>query len=245
MFNNNLYLRHLLVGAIAVVIAVPFWYGRLDWDPEMRFWRSVGDSSFMLLFLTLAIGPLTKLWPAMGKFVPWRREVGIWFGLMAFLHAFLVWKGWARWDIWRFLGYEFVPELNRLARLEPGFGLSNIIGMVAIFLTLVLVATSSNWAVNLLGSSAWKWLQYGSYTVFYLVVIHTLYFLFLHYTESFHRQVPPNPNWFRYPFLILSFTIPVLQATAFIKTVKQRGHQRGSVPVRKETRRKKVKRIRA
>ncbi len=207
----------------------------------MRFWRAVGDSSFLLLFFTMAIGPIAKQWSSAGRLIPWRRETGIWFGLMALLHTFLVWNGWARWDIWRFLGYEFVPQLNRLARLEPGFGLSNIIGMVALFLALVLVATSSNWAVKLLGSSAWKWLQYGSYTIFYLVVIHSLYFLYLHYTASFHRPVPNNPNWFRYPFLILALMIPILQANAFIKTVRQRNHQRISASKTKSAKRRQVK----
>lgn len=220
--KNNTYLRHLLIGSIAVGLALPFWYGRLDWDPEMRFWRAVGDSSFLLLFFTMIIGPLAKHWPAASRLVPWRRETGIWFGLMAFLHTFLVWNGWARWDIWRFLGYEFIPELGRLVRLEPGFGLSNVIGMVAIVLTLALVATSSTKAVNFLGASAWKWLQYGSYTVFYLVVIHTIYFLFIHYTVSFHRPVPAEANWFRYPFLALSLVVPTLQISAFVKMVKQR-----------------------
>ncbi|MCB0019556.1 MAG: ferric reductase-like transmembrane domain-containing protein [Anaerolineales bacterium] len=241
MKDDSTLQRHVIVGAVAVGLALPFWFGRLDWDPEMRFWRAVGDSSFLLLFFTLAIGPMAKLQPRFAKWVPWRREAGIWFGLMAFLHTFLVWQGWARWDIWRFLGYEFIPELNRLARLEPGFGLSNIVGMVAVLLTALLVATSSNWAVNKLGASAWKWLQYGSYTVFYLVVIHTLYFLFLHYTESFHRPVPDNLNWFRLPFLILSLTIPVLQAMAFLKTVRSR-QQRGDRADGQERRRRRADR---
>lgn len=244
MIKNNIYLRHLLIGLIAIGLALPFWYGRLDWDPEMRLWRAAGDSSFLLLVFTMAIGPIAKQWSSAGRLVPWRRETGIWFGLIALLHTFLVWKGWARWDVWRFLGYEFVPELNRLARLEPGFGLSNIIGMVAIFLTLVLMATSSNRAIKLFGSSSWKWLQYGSYTVFYLVVIHTLYFLFLHFTASFHRPVPDDPNWFRYPFLILALIVPILQANAFVKTVKGRSRQRDSSPETKN-RRKVKRRVRA
>lgn len=233
MKKNNLFYRHAIVGVIAIVLALPFWYGRLDWDSEMRFWRAVGDGSFLLLFFTMGIGPLAKLWPLAGKLVPWRREAGIWFGLMAFLHTFLVWDGWARWDVWRFLGYEFIPELGRLARLEPGFGLSNLIGMVAILLTLVLVATSSNWAVSRLGATSWKWLQYGSYTVFYLIVLHTIYFLFLHYTVSFHRRVPENPNWFRYPFLLLSLLVMILQVSAFAKTVRLRQTRKTSVKVAK------------
>ena len=222
MNTNNTYLRHLLISSVAFALALPFWFGRLDWDPEMRLWRSVGDSSFLLLFFTLAVGPLAKHWSWAARLIPWRRETGIWFGLMTFLHTLLVWHGWARWDVWRFLGYDFVPQLGRVARMEPGFGLSNLIGMVAVLLTVTLVATSSNYAINRLGAAAWKWLQYGSYTVFYLVVLHTVYFLFIHYTESFHRLVPASPNWFRYPFLVLSLTIPVLQISAFVKTVRER-----------------------
>jgi sulfoxide reductase heme-binding subunit YedZ len=197
----------MIVEKITDFVLLFFWQSRTDWDPEMRFWRAVEDSGFLLLFFTLVIGPLAKQWPLFSRWIPWRRETGIWFGLMAFLHTFLVWDGWARWDLWRLLGYEFIPELNRLARLEPGFGLSNLVGLVAVFLTIFLVATSSNAAIKYLGSSAWKWLQYSSYTVFYLVVLHTLYFLFFHFTLSFHRQIPTNPvsvfvngvNWVKLP----------------------------------------------
>ena len=221
--NLSFLLRHHLpIALLSYALALPFWYGRLDWDPEMRLWRAIGDSSFLLLVFTLAIGPLARLWPAAARLVPWRRETGIWYGVAAFLHTYLVFDGWARWDWLRFLGYEFVPELNRVARMEPGFGLANLMGLVAAFFTLLLVATSANWAVNRLGASAWKWLQYSSYTVFYLVVLHTLYFLFIHYTASFHRQVPENANWFQIPFLLLAVLIPLLQTAAFLQVVTRR-----------------------
>ena len=222
MFIQNLLIRHLIVGLLALLLTLPFWFGRLDWDPEMRLWRAIGDGSFVLLFFTLAIGPVAKLWNPAARLVPWRRETGIWYGLLAFVHTYLIFSGWARWDWLRFLGYEFIPQLERSARIELGFGLSNLIGLVAVILTVALVATSSNWAINRLGASAWKWLQYGSYTVFYLVVLHTIYFLFMHYTISFHRIPPADPNWFRYPFLGLVAMIPILQAAAFIKTVARR-----------------------
>jgi sulfoxide reductase heme-binding subunit YedZ len=91
---------------------------------------------------------------------------------------------------------------------------------------VLLVATSANWAINLLGASAWKWLQYGVYSVFYLVVLHTAYFLFMHYTISFHRRVPDDPNWFQYPFLLLTLIVPFLQTSAFIKVVRRRSTRR-------------------
>lgn len=220
--SKNLFMRHLIVGTLAALLALPFWFGRLDWDPEMRFWRAVGDSSFLLLCFTLAIGPLTKVAPSLARLLPWRREAGIWYGLFAFLHTFTILNGWVRWDAPRFFGYEFIPQLGRQARIEPGFGLANIVGMIAVLLTLTLVATSSKRAIDLLGPSAWKWLQYSAYTVFYLVALHTFYFLFIHYTESFHRSVPPDANWFRYPFLVLAIAIPLLQFGAFVKTVARK-----------------------
>jgi methionine sulfoxide reductase heme-binding subunit len=58
--KTNGYGRHLLVGAGAILLALPFGYGRLDWDPEMRFWRAIGDSSFLLLIFTLSTGPLAN-----------------------------------------------------------------------------------------------------------------------------------------------------------------------------------------
>ncbi len=222
MFHRRLLVRHGVVALVSFLLTLPFWFGRLNWDPEMRLWRAVGDSAVLLLLFTLAIGPLARLWPPAARLVSWRRETGIWYGLMALLHTLLIFNGWVRWDWLRFLGYEFIPALNRTARIEPGFGLANLVGLVAMLLTLLLVATSSNWAIDRLGASAWKWLQYGAYTVFYLVVLHTVYFHFIHYTISFHRPVPPEPNWFRIPFLILAATIPLLQTAAFLRTVSRR-----------------------
>ena len=214
--------RHAVVAGFAVAVSLPFWLGRLDWDPEMRLWRAIGDGSFMLLFLTLFLGPASRHWRPMVRLLPWRREFGIWFAVLALVHTLLVLDGWVRWDWMRFFGYEFVAQLGRQARLEPGFGLSNLMGIVAAAVALPLMFTSSNWAVKRLGSRSWKWLHYGAYTVFYLVALHSLYFLFMHYTQSFHRQVPASPNWFRYPFLLMATLVIAIQISAFFVTLRGR-----------------------
>ena len=237
--RESFLLRHLIVGLVAAGITYIFWLTRPQWVDEMRFWRAVGDASFMLLVSTLALGPLVKLWPPLSRVLPWRREMGIWYGLLAFGHTFLVLDGWVRWDFLRFFGYEFLPQFDRYARLEPGFGLANVMGIVAVAGTLLLVAKSSNWAVNRLGSQAWKWLQNGAYVVFYLVALHTFYFLFMHYTISFHRPVPDDANWFRFPFLALLAVVPILQAIAYFKAVKRRSgtaeESKGQRPKRRGT----------
>lgn len=217
--KESVFLRHTIVGAMAAVFVWMFWLSRPEWSWDMRLWKAFGDAALLLLFITLAIGPVVRLWSPSAKLVLWRKHVGIWFALIAVIHSFLVWNGWARWDIFRFFGYEFVPQLGRIARLEPGFGLANLIGMLALFWTIVLLATSSERALKYLGVS-WKWLHQSANIIFYLSAIHTGYFLYIHYTLSFHKNIPP-PNWFRVPFLLLVAVVFLLQLLAFVKTVKK------------------------
>ncbi|NQV97854.1 MAG: ferric reductase-like transmembrane domain-containing protein [Acidimicrobiaceae bacterium] len=220
MNKKVLLLRHVATATFAAFVVFLFWLSRLEWTPDMRLWRGFGDAGLVLLFLALAIGPLAKLWKPAWRALSWRREIGIWFALLSLTHGILIANGWAQWNVMRFLGYEFVPQFERYARLEPGFGLANLEGLAALFLALVLMATSSDRAVNFFGIASWRWLHYGAYIIFYLVALHVTYFLFIHYTISFHRSVPP-PNWFRYPFLIMTLTVFTLQTSAFTKTVIQ------------------------
>ena len=85
-----------------------------------------------------------------------------------------------------------------------------------------MLATSSNRAITMLGGQPWKWPQYGAYVVFYSAMLHTAYFLFIHYTPSFHRAAPTDKNWFRPPFLLLALAVLTLQFSAFARTVTRR-----------------------
>ena len=217
--------RHVLALVVAAVAFAVFWATRPTWVPEMRLWKAVGDVSLVLLLATVAIGPLGRFVPRVARALPWRRELGIWFAVFASLHTFLILNGWARWSVQRFFGYELVPQLGRVARLEPGFGLANLLGLVALGWTLALAATSSDLAMRKLGPSAWKWLHNATYVVFWTVLVHVSYFLFLHFTASFHKQVPP-PDWFRYPFLVAALSVVGLQVAAFVRTVRSRSRSR-------------------
>ena len=214
-------LRHAVTVAATALLLLGFWFSRMEWSPDMRLWRAVGDVAAVLLFASLALGPATRLFRPLGRLLPWRRQIGIWAGLAALVHGLLVIDGWARWSLQRFLGYEFIPQLGREVRLESGFGLANLVGVVALVWMLVLLATSSDRAVRFLGQGAWKWLHTGAYVVFYLVVLHSAYFLFMHYTLSFHREPAPE-NWFRFPLVLLGLTVVALQAAAFAQTVRRR-----------------------
>ena len=219
--KNNYATRHLFVGIFAIYLTFLFWNAHYEWHDEMRLWKAFGDSGYSLLFVTLIIGPVSKIWPRVNFLMTWRREFGIWFAVMAVIHGVLIADGWAQWDVAKFFGYEFVPQLGRIIRLEPGFGLANTLGFVAFLWIAVLAFTSSDRAMRWLGVSSWKWIHTGSHIVFYLVAIHTSYFLFLHYTESFHRVVPPQST-FVIPFIVMSIAVIVLQISSQIKVVRSK-----------------------
>ncbi len=213
--------RHVFTALLAGALLYAFWLSRPDWSGEMRFWRAVGDAGFTLLVLMLAIGSSVRIWPTTARLLLWRRPLGIWFALLVLSHTYLILDGWLLWDWQQFFGYQFIPELGSYARMEPGFGLANLLGLVAAFWALILLAVSSDRATRFLGPAAWKWLNYGAYLIFYLTALHMFYFLFIHYTPSFHRPVLPDPNWFRYPFLVMIFSVLALQFTAFVVTVRR------------------------
>ena len=212
--------RHLTVAALAAALVGLFWATRPTWSGEMRLWKAVGDAAFILLLITLTLGPMARLARPVTRLLPWRRQFGIWFALVAAVHGLLVVHGWARWGLRRFLGYEVVPQLGREVRLEPGFGLANLVGLTALMFALVLAASSSDRALRRLGAPAWKWLHHSALFVFYLSLLHAGYFLFVHYTLSFHKAVPPA-DWFRFPFVALGAAVVLLQVGAFVKTVER------------------------
>lgn len=220
--------RNAVVAVIGGLLLWIFWLSRSQWVAEMRLWRAIGDVSLIFLYLTLALGPATRFLPALGRALPFRRELGIWFGIFAIIHTILILDGWAQWSFFRFMGYEVVPGLGDNVRIESGFGMANLLGLLAVLIALPLLATSTDWATRMLGGSAWKFLHYSAYTIFFLVAIHTVYFLYIHFTASFHRTPPPDANWLQIPFAVLTAVVLALQAGAFFKTVRRRRLRSGS-----------------
>ena len=214
--SSAVLMRSAAIGLLALALVGLFWASRPQWVADMRLWRAVGDASVVLLALSLAIGPAGRLFPVLSPLGRWRRQFGIWTALTGLIHTLLVLWQWVSFDLGRLMGYEFVPELGRTARLEPGFGLANLMGLVAMAWLLVLLATSSDRAVRRLGPAVWSWVQGFAHVVFYLVVLHAAYFLYMHYTLSFHRAVP-EPNWFRLPLLLLAGAVLMLQIASSVR----------------------------
>jgi len=192
----------------------------------MRLWKAFGGVSLFLLWFSVFVGPASVVFLPFQRLVSYRRETGIWFFVMALVHGYLILDGWVRFSVWQFFGYQYIPQAEMYLRVESGFGMANLAGLIALVLALMLCATSCDRAVKFLGISSWKWLHTLTYAVFYLAVIHVVYFAFIHYTPSLVRVMQGAPtaypgNPLKYYYLFMFTSVVIVQVLAFIKIVKK------------------------
>ncbi len=216
----NWKIRHLVVLILTGLGIYVFLESRPNWSAMHQWNRAVGDTGFVLIALSMAIGPLARLIPATRPTVLWRRELGIYGVLLALIHTAIILVGWVDWDLLRLFGYEIHPVSGNYVMVQHGFSLANIIGTVGLLYCLILAMASNDFSQRLLGGAIWKFVQQGAYVLWMLIVVHTAYFLFIHFLH-FHTE-PRDPNWAQLPFLTLVSVVALLQFAAFIKTWKIR-----------------------
>lgn len=196
MDARNTLRQHLCVGvfSLGLVLILRF---LLDVSWTVSFARV----SFFLLFLILIIGPAMRLWKptecSSPLFAPWswRGELGIWFTLMALAHFVLLLMS---------------RSLSSMIKIGgEGYGLANLLGLVALFWALLLTATSFGKVIAFLGVDLWKWLQSFAHAIFYLVAGHFIYFQF------FSTYGGGGADWFGYLAVALTLIVIVLQLVVF------------------------------
>jgi methionine sulfoxide reductase heme-binding subunit len=216
--------RHLLVIVIAAVSVYVFAMVHGQWSPMHRWNRAFGDAAVLLLGATMTLGALPRLYRPSASLLPWRRELGIYAVVLATVHTVIILQGWVEWDLFRLFGFEFHPLDMRYVMLQQGFGFANAVGVLALGIGLVLLLTSSDRAVRLLGPNSWKTLQMTALVFWALVVAHTGYFLYAHFL-SFHRPIPA-PNPLQIPFAAMVVAVFALRTTAFFITMRRRSSKR-------------------
>jgi sulfoxide reductase heme-binding subunit YedZ len=217
--------RHFATLTLAVIATFAFLESRPEWSEMHRWNRAFGDASTLLIVLAMVIGPAARLWWAARRLLPWRREFGIWGVILAAVHTGIILDGWVEMDLIRIFGYQFHPMLDRYVMLQHGFGLANILGILALIYGVALALTSNDRSQRLLGGSVWKFFQQGAYVLWALIVLHTAYFLYLHF-QDFHRQTP-DPNWLQMPFAAVVALVAALQLAAFWKTWRSKRRRPG------------------
>ena len=188
-FKNKLR-NHIVIGIISAALVWVLWITGTELN------RAIAGVAFFFLFLVLIIGPVMRLWRPSEKNLPWdipwswRGELGIWFALLSITHA-----------VYIFYERQGVGTLR----------LADYLGLGALFLTLVLAATSFEKVINFIGVSSWRWLHSFAYVIFYLVGFHVI-------NHAFLRTGRPD-GWIHWAYLGLMIVVILFQSSAFIKTV--------------------------
>lgn len=172
-------LRHHLVLFVASAISFTLLYRTRPFpDVLTRISFASAYPALALLTLTLLLGPWRVLRNA-GR-VPisfdWRRDVGIWAGVLTLLHAVAGQMVHLRGRPWLYYVYAAKPRHTFPLRHDQ-FGVANETGLLATLVVLVLLATSNDVSLRRLGTPAWKRLQRGNYAAFTLAGAHTLLYL--------------------------------------------------------------------
>ncbi len=192
---RNTFSYHLVVALTSLLLVLVLY------SSGINLIRGTAGVAFFLLFLTLIIGPIMRLWKPALEVLPWnlpwswRGELGIWFTIVSIVHMLLVFYA-KNWDI---TGY--IAEMR----------LSDLVALVAIFLALILTATSLGGVIKFLGVASWRWLHNFTYVVFYLVGAHAV-------NHAFLRPGRPE-DWLHWMYLVMIVIVIALQASAFLKTV--------------------------
>jgi methionine sulfoxide reductase heme-binding subunit len=142
-----------------------------DWISRASF--AIAYPALLFLIVTLSIGPLNLLRKQRNPIsIDFRRDVGIWAGIIGLAHAVVGQCVHLRGRPW--LYYIYDRRQRHLVPLRHDlFGFANFSGLLASLLLLALLATSNDLSLRSLGTPRWKQLQRWNYLCFGLAATHT------------------------------------------------------------------------
>ena len=145
---------------------------------------STGYVSLILLVVTLSIGTLNLTLKRKNPVnINFRRDVGIWCGVTGTFHGLI---SFTLYNSGNLIAYFLTKSANGSYSLDFNLSnFSNITGVLAGLIMLMLLLTSNNMSMRYLKGKSWKFLQRFNYPLFILVVVHTIGYLVLNMRESF------------------------------------------------------------
>ena len=205
-FLKRIYLHHLPLSFACLVSVMLLYVTRPYKDVLTRLSFATAYPALLLLALTLLIGP----WNLMrGQKAPvssdWRRDVGIWAGILSLFHVVVGQNVHLRGRPWLYYIYDSHAKGPHGLRHDL-FGFNNFTGLAGALVVLALFVTSNDWSLRRLGTPQWKKLQRWNYACFVLSAAHAVGY-----------QVQEKQ---KFPFvttvvLCIAITV-VLQATGYV-----------------------------
>jgi len=193
--THNSPTRHAVVAAASIGLATALY--ALGYQYQVV----AAAVPYVLLFLTVVIGPVQVLWPRLRRrfkgttLNSWRSEIGIWFVIWALVHVGLVVDG---------------RGVDVLWGSPWAFGAT-----IATVLAVILMFTSNNRVYRYLGPKAWKWHQsHATYLIFYMLAPHIWHRAYL---------IPgfPSTEPLHWLYLGMFTLIVLLHVGGFISVVRQ------------------------
>ncbi len=174
---------HLVIGLFSFFIVVIILFLTNDIN------RALAGTAFLLLFITLAIGPIMRIFKVDPKNLPWnfpwawRREFAIWFTALGVLHAL------------------FVFEIVRSVPMTS----SEIASAIALSMALIMVISSFEKVFRYIGLEIWKRIHGLAYVIFFLIGIHVINNSFL---------IPGKPvDFISWSYLVMIIVMIILYIT--------------------------------
>jgi sulfoxide reductase heme-binding subunit YedZ len=123
-----------------------------------------------LLVATLLLGPLNLLRARPNPVsTDLRRDIGIWAGVAGLAHVVFGFQMHFHGRPWL---YVLAEQPQAIPIRMDAFGLTNILGLIATFILIVLLTISNDYSLRSLGRARWKRLQQLNYGLIALVGLH-------------------------------------------------------------------------
>lgn len=173
-FLKRVYLHHVPLLLACLVSVILLYVTRPYKDVLTRLSFATAYPALVLLALTLLIGP----WNMMrGQRMPvssdWRRDVGIWAGILSLFHVVVGQNVHLRGRPWLYYIYDSHAKGPHGLRHDL-FGFNNFTGLAGALVVLALFVTSNDWSLRRLGTPQWKKLQRWNYACFVLSAVHAV-----------------------------------------------------------------------
>lgn len=164
--------HHLPTVAISATAILLIYFTRPYKDVVTRLSFATAYPAFVLLSITLLIGPINVLKRHRNPISSdLRRDLGVWAGVIGTLHAVIGQCVHLRGRPW--LYYLYGPTEKHVGLRLDLFGFANDTGALSTLLLIALFATSNDLSLRALGTPRWKSLQRWNYGVFALAAMHT------------------------------------------------------------------------